>query len=77
MDVTEGTVNAAMNCVATLAIDELARAEGLSAQEAAQRFLASRTAERLFNEPLKMWGYGPSALVDDYLAESKHATFTG
>jgi len=69
MDVTKGTVNAAMNCVAVLAIEELASAENLPMHEAAARFLASRTASRLFDESLKAWGDGPSTLVDDYLAE--------
>lgn len=69
MDVTTGTINAAMNCVASLAIQEIAERCGLGLDEATGRFLASNTARMLFDDDTKLWWDGPSAVVDDYLLE--------
>ena len=69
MDVNEGTISAAMNCVASMAIEELAQTKRVSASEAAAEFLASKTAEMLFDDSTKLWWEGPSAIVDEYLRE--------
>ena len=69
MEVTTETINAAMNCNAAMAIEELSEREGIAPEEAAARFLASETARRLFDDSLKLWWDGPSTIVDDYLEE--------
>lgn len=69
MDVTAGTINAAMNCVAAMAIEEITAIEGISPEDSAESFLSSETARRLFDDSLKLWGDGPSTIVDDYLQE--------
>ena len=69
MDVNAGTINAAMNCVAAMAIEELAQLDHTDASTAAAGFLASKTAERLFDDSTKLWWDGSSTIVDDYLEE--------
>ena len=69
MDVTDSTINAAMNCVAAMAIEEVASLEGVAIEDAAAGFLASHTAKLLFDDDYKLWGDGPSTVVDDYLRE--------
>lgn len=69
MDVNPGTIGAAMNCVASVAIQEIAEEFGLGLDAAAGGFLASDTARRLFDDGTKLWWDGPSTVVDDYLRE--------
>lgn len=69
MDVTEGTINAAMNCVAAMAIEEIAKLQDVPTETAAESFLASHTAQLLFDDRYKLWTDGPSTIVDDYLRE--------
>lgn len=69
MDVTQGTINAAMDCVAAMAIEEIASTAGVAMEAAAASFLCSHTAELLFDDRYKLWGDGPSSIVDDYLRE--------
>lgn len=70
MDVTPETVNAAMNYIAAMAIEEISSLQGIAPEVAATSFLASDTARRLFDDDLKLWWDGPSVVVDDYLQET-------
>jgi len=53
MDVNGETIGVAMNCVASLAIQEIAEECDISLDETAGRFLASDTARRLFDDTAK------------------------
>ncbi|MBO7675552.1 MAG: hypothetical protein J6S63_11185 [Atopobiaceae bacterium] len=77
MDVNAGTIGAAMNCVASLAIQEIAEECGLGLDVAAGRFLASDTARRLFDDDTKLWWDGPATVVDDYLQEVAERSVSG
>lgn len=74
MDVNEGPVDAAMNSIASMAIEELAQTEGVPVSEAAAAFLGSRTAAMLFDDGSKLWWDGPSSIVDEYLGEKSSRT---
>ncbi len=76
MDVNKGTIGAAMNCVASMAIEELAQMERISVSRAATEFLSSKTAEMLFDDSTKLWWEGPSAIVDEYLKESQRISYS-
>lgn len=71
MAVSESRISAAMNYVASLAIAEIAEREQISSTEAAECFLTSRTAEQLFDDSLKLWWDGPSAIADLYYEETR------
>ena len=69
MDVTEQTIGAAMNCVAAMSIEDIAKLDGIPVEQAAVEFLSSHTAEMLFDDDTKLWWDGPSAVVGDYMDE--------
>ena len=63
----------AMSLVATMVAESLAERLAISETEALARFLASNTAEKLFDPKLKLWWDGPASVEDAYLTEIGHA----
>jgi hypothetical protein len=73
MSVTPETITAAMDLVAMMAVVEVADRTGRSDSEVVAGFLASETAALLYDDDLKYWWDGPSAMADMYLAETGDA----
>ena len=59
----------AMDLVATMVAEDLAESLGISQTDALARFLASRTAEMLYDPALKLWWDGPAYVANAYRKE--------
>lgn len=69
--VTPDSIALAMDMLATLVAEDLAKQLGISHEQAVAQFLSSRTADMLFNhEETKLWWDGPGAIMDMYLKET-------
>ena len=66
---TAATANA-MDLVAMLAIDQIAAERNEAPTSVVTEFLASDTAAHLYDDSLKLWWDGPSAVVELFKEES-------
>ena len=68
IDVDERNLTA-MDLTATMVVCDLADEAGCDPTDLLPAFLSSRTAELLYDDSLKYWWDGPSAIEDMYKAE--------
>lgn len=69
MEVTNEVIKNTMDLLATMTASEIAADLGISATQALSSFLASRTAQNLYDEQTKLWWDGPSAIAELYRQE--------
>jgi len=63
---TPAQLDNAINLVAVMAIDALAAERGIAPTEMLLAFMASSTAEFLYDAESRLWCDGPAAVVEDY-----------
>ena len=73
-ELAEETVFSAMDLTAVMAVAQLADETGCDPTMLLPSFLASRTVGELYDDALKYWWDGPSALVENYKNELVAAT---
>jgi len=66
---TTDAVLAAMDLTAVMAVAQIAQEDGVDQLSALAAFLQSSTAEKLYDDSLKLWWDGPAAVVEQYRAE--------
>ena len=59
----------AMNAVAMLLVEDIAKESGKTTEDVLLDFMQSRTAARLYDDSLKLWWDGPSAVGEWYKQE--------
>lgn len=60
----------AMDLVVVMATEEIAARLNISETQALKKLLASKACENLYDDSLKLWWDGPSALADKFIEES-------
>ena len=65
---TEQITNA-MDLTVMMAAEEIAQRLNIPQTQALKQLLASHACENLYDDSLKLWWDGPSALTDTFLAE--------
>lgn len=68
--VTEEQIKFAIDAIVTLAVDEISLETGEESIEILPKFIASKTAEILYDESSKLWWNGPAYIAEMYLSES-------
>ena len=66
MEVTKELITSTMDLLATMAAASIAADLGISNTQALAGFLASRTAEMLYDEETKLWWDGSAAIAQMY-----------
>ena len=66
MEVTKELITNTMDLLATMAAASIAADLGISNTQALAGFLASRTAEMLYDEETKLWWDGSAAIAQMY-----------
>ncbi|MDD6481574.1 MAG: hypothetical protein PUF65_04800 [Lachnospiraceae bacterium] len=69
--VTEEQKKYAIDAMVTLAVDEIALETGEDTMSILPKFIASKTAEILYDESSKLWWNGPAYIAEMYLAEKQ------
>ena len=69
--VTEEQKKYAIDAMVTLAVDEIALETGEDTMSILPKFIASKTAEILYDESTKLWWNGPAYIAEMYLAEKQ------
>lgn len=69
MTASTANVTNAMDLVAMMAIDEIATCRGVSPTKVVGEFLASKTAGFLYDDSLKYWWDGPTAVASSFEKE--------
>jgi hypothetical protein len=69
--VTEEQKKYAIDIIVTLTVDEIALETGEDSLSILPKFIASKTAEALYDETSKLWWNGPAYIAEMYLAESQ------
>ena len=59
----------AMNIVTELLVEDIAEETGRPAEDVLLDFMQSKTAVSLYNDSLKLWWDGPSAVGEQYKKE--------
>lgn len=67
--VTQEQKEFAIDAIVTLTVDEISLETGEDAMVILPEFIASKTAETLYDESSKLWWNGPAYIADMYLAE--------
>lgn len=70
MDVTPEQVNAAIDLLTTMVVEDIAREQHRDPAEVLPEFLLSRTGQMLRNEQNKLWWEGPSMIEDMFKKEN-------
>ena len=66
--------NGAIDLLIAMVVEELADHEGRDPSDVLPEFLASHTAEKLYDRSTKLWWDGPTRVAEDYLTEkSSHS----
>ena len=66
--------NGTIDMMTGMVSEDLAQELGISVEEAMARFLQSRTCATLYDRDSKLWWFGPSYIVDQYLTEMRKRT---
>jgi hypothetical protein len=61
----------AIDAIVTLAVDEIALETGEDSQSILPKFIASKTAEVLYDESSKLWWNGPAYIAEMYMKEKR------
>ena len=61
--------NAAVDQLIAMAVEEIADAEKRDPSDVMPEFLASHTAEMLYDTGTKLWWDGPSSVAEQYFTE--------
>ena len=69
--VTEEQKKNAIDAMVPLAVDEIALETGEDTMSILPKFIASKTAEILYDESSKLWWNGPAYIAEMYLAEKQ------
>ena len=69
MEVTKELIKNTMDLLAAMAAADIAETLGISNTQALSGFLASRTAQLLYDEQTKLWWDGPAAIAQMYEKE--------
>ena len=69
MDVKREQVQAAIEQIATLVVESVAKKERLDSSLVLADFLISQTGRKLYDESLKYWCEGPSYIEEMYRKE--------
>ena len=72
--VTEEQKKFAIDAIVTLAVDEISLETGEDVMAILPNFIASKTAEILYDESSKLWWNGPAYIAEMYLAEKNRLT---
>ena len=66
--------NGTIDMMTGMVSEDLAQELGISVEEAMTRFLQSKTCATLYDRESKLWWFGPSYIVDQYLTEIHNST---
>ena len=69
MDVTQEQINAAIDLLTTIVVEDLAKEEQRDSSDVLPEFLLSHTGQMLHNEKNKLWWEGPAVLEEMYKKE--------
>lgn len=69
MEVTDELIKNTMDLFAAMAAADIAETLGISNTQALTGFLASKTAQMLYDEETKLWWDGPAAIAQMYEEE--------
>jgi hypothetical protein len=69
--VTEEQKKYAIDAIVTLTLDEIALDTGEELSAILPKFIASKTAETLYDETSKLWWNGPAYIAEMYLKEKQ------
>jgi hypothetical protein len=70
--VTEEQKKFAIDAIVTLVVDEISLETGEDSMTILPKFIASKTAETLYDESSKLWWNGPAYIAEMYLAEKSN-----
>ena len=69
MDVTKEQIDAAIDLLTTMVVEDIAREQHRDPSDVLPEFLLSHTGQMLSNEKNKLWWDGPSAIEEMYRKE--------
>ena len=69
MDVTQERIEAAIDMLISMVVQDMAQEQGRSATDLMPEFLNSRTARMLYDEKQKLWCEGPAYIQELYKKE--------
>ncbi|MBO7513161.1 MAG: hypothetical protein J6T54_09390 [Fibrobacter sp.] len=69
MDVTKERIDAAIDLLTTMVVEDIAKERGQDPSEVLPEFLLSRTGQMLLNKKNKLWWEGPSAIEEMFKKE--------
>jgi hypothetical protein len=69
--VTKEQKQYAIDAIVTLTVDEIALETGEESSSILPEFIASKTAETLYDESSKLWWNGPAYIAEMYLKEKR------
>ena len=69
MDVTKERVDAAIDLLTTMVVEDIAKERGCDPSEVLPEFLLSRTGQMLLDEKNKLWWEGPSEIEEMFKKE--------
>lgn len=70
MDVTKEQIDATIDLLATMVVEDIAEEDHRDASDVLPDFLLSRTGQMLYNEKNKLWWDGPAMLEEMYRKET-------
>ena len=70
MDVTKEQIDATIDLLTTMVVEDIAREQHRDPSDVLPEFLLSHTGQMLCNEKNKLWWEGPSMIEEMYRKES-------